>query len=140
MVSFQSNWFNVITYISTNWKRCFWYFVLKLFKLHCFSFDKFELLILVALKKFVKLGSFFLFCIWHFFQIFRSFGSFHLVHLLKAQMKLNSQKWLYEMEQRNSEKNHVFGTESQMVLFTCWLLIPEQILWLDIHLIRLNVF
>ena len=63
-----------------------------------------------------------------------------MVYQLKAHMKLNGQKWLDEIEQSNSEKNQVFGTEWQMVLFTGWLLIPEQILWLHIPLIRLDVF
>ena len=38
------------------------------------------------------------------------------------------------------ERSKVFGTEWQMFFFSCWLLIPEQILWLDMPLIRLNVF
>ena len=52
--------------------------------------------------------SFFLWSIWHFFQTFWNFGSFHLVYLLDAHMKLNGQKWLDEMKQRNSEKNRKF--------------------------------
>ena len=97
-------------------------FPLEVVQVFCFSFDKFELLILGVLKKFVKLGhlslvmwyyfllfkSFFFWWIWHFFQFFLSFGSFHLVYLLKARMKLNGQMWLDEMEQRNSEKNQTF--------------------------------
>ena len=38
------------------------------------------------------------------------------------------------------EKTKVFGSEWQIVFFTCSLLIPEQILWLNIPLIRLDVF
>ena len=51
-------------------------------------------------------------------------------------MKLNGRKWLDEMEQRNSEKNQVFGTEWEMVFFACLILIPEQILLLNIIWVR----
>ena len=46
------------------------------------------------------------------------------------------------MEQRNSEKNKKFLVllMTNVFFFACWLLIPEQILWLDITLIRLDVF
>ena len=86
--------------------------------------------------------SFFLWWIWHFFQIFWSFSSFPLLYLLKAHMKLDGQKLLDEVEQRNSEKkSNVFRTEWQMCFFICWLLIPEQILWLEIlTLIKWDVF
>ena len=90
-----------------------------------FSFDEFELLVLGLLKKFVRLEHlslliqyyfffflkvFFLFLwwIWHLFQIFQSFGSFHLFYHLKRHMKLNGQKRLNEIEQRNSRKNQKF--------------------------------
>ena len=54
-----------------------------------------------------------------------SFCSFHLVYQLKIQMKLNGRKWLYEIEQKNSEKKKVFGTETN-AFFACWLLISEM--------------
>ena len=43
-----------------------------------------------------------------FLSNFWSFGSFLLVYLLKAHMKLNGQKGLSEMGQRNSEKIQKF--------------------------------
>ena len=38
------------------------------------------------------------------------------------------------------KKSTVFGIEWQMAFFACWLLILEQILYLDISLIRLDKF
>ena len=130
------------------------------FYVSCLSFDKFKLLILGILNKFMKLVHlpllvqfyfpFFLKAFSEVYKVFLSnfldFFSFHLVYLLKALMKLygpnlDDPKSFDEMEQRNSEK-------SQKVLvllmtnnsFACLLLISEQISLLDIALIWLDVF
>ena len=77
-----------------------------------------------------------------FLSIFLEFyDSFHLAYLFIVHMKLSGQKWLDEMEQRNSEKNKKFLVlNDKSFVFNCWLLILEQILWLDIPLVKLDVF
>ena len=55
-------------------------------------------------------------------------------------MKLNSQKWLDEIKRRNSGRNQTFLVMNDKCFFYLLILIPEEILQLDIPWIRLDVF
>ena len=79
--------------------------------------------------------------IWRFFQFFLEV----LQLLFDLSVKSTHETEWSKVTQWNGteqflEKSNVFVTEWQMFFFTCWLLISEQVLWIDTTLIRLDGF
>ena len=89
----------------------------------------------------VILFHFLLKSLWHLFQFFFEFWQLSFGLSIKSTHEIERSKVArWNGTDEFWEKSKVFGTEWQMVCFTCWLFIPEQILWLDIPFIRLYVF
>ena len=95
------------------------------------------MLISDALKKFVELAHLSLLAfLWNFFVLAAFIWFIYYKHTWNLMVNGDSMKWSRGI----LRKIKSFGSEWQMVFFTCSLLIPEQILWLNIPLIYIYMY